>query len=232
MKIAICSDIHSNKPALNAVVTDMEQRNIDVKICLGDIIGYNLWPRDCLEIVNEKFDIIVQGNHDRNVKNPARYKSNPMAYHGLKHSKEQLSQSQTQWLSNLPLQKRYSTQNKSLLFTHEHPDTSKIGTREAYVFPRHFSKIIPYLSEKNVDGIFLGHTHIRHTREVNNGLLHNPGSVGQPRDGTKGAVYTIYKTDSNTITNQTVQYDIESVVQKVKQSNLPDKTGLRLLNGE
>lgn len=236
MKVGICSDIHSNKPALEAVLNDMDANDVDVKVCLGDIVGYNAWPQECVELVQNNFDYTVQGNHDRNVRTPDKYVQNEMAYKGLQHTADQLTETQINWLEDLPLQHTVEFDNLKYLLVHEHPDKSTLGTNESYVFPRHFSNILPYINGTETDGIFLGHTHIRHKMKLNNKLVHNPGSVGQPRDGTIGAVYSILETDTNqtlgTVTKHVVEYDIDTVVQKVKEVGLPAKSGLRIQNGE
>lgn len=229
--IGLCSDIHSNKPALQAVLNDMEDQGVSVKVCLGDIVGYNPWPRECVEIVQENFDIIVQGNHDRNVRNPDRYRTNEMAHQGLLHSKSQLTTSQINWLEQLPLQSTIDSAN--LLAVHEHPDETKIGTRDAYVMPKDFPRIISDIDDEYA-GVVLGHTHIAHSMHLNGYFVHNPGSVGQPRDNTVGASYSIIDPSGDTIsyTQQTIKYDIDSVVQKCVDVGLPRKTGERLYNGE
>lgn len=236
MKIGICSDIHSNKPALESVLEDMEKQEVDIKVCLGDIVGYNAWPKETLEMVQNNFDYTVQGNHDRNVKTPENYTENKMAYEGLKHSQNELSEKQIQWLDKLPLQQTVTFDGTKYLLVHEHPDSSTLGTRESYVFPRHFSSILPHINGTDTDGIFLGHTHIRHTMEFNNKLVHNPGSVGQPRDGTIGAVYTILETNTDkefgVINKQVVEYNIDEVISKLKEISLPLNSGKRLKKGE
>ena len=63
-RIAIFSDIHSNLEALNAVLADMRAENITRFICLGDIVGYNANPSECLKIVRDLKCPVVKGNHD------------------------------------------------------------------------------------------------------------------------------------------------------------------------
>lgn len=66
MQAAVVSDIHGNLPALEAVLEDIPD-TVDRIWCLGDIVGYNPWPGECVNIVRERADIVVQGNHDRRV---------------------------------------------------------------------------------------------------------------------------------------------------------------------
>jgi predicted phosphodiesterase len=57
MKIAIFSDVHSNLPALEAVLTDIKRQGVSMQVCLGDIVGYNAEPALCVERVRRAFDL-------------------------------------------------------------------------------------------------------------------------------------------------------------------------------
>ena len=63
-RIAIISDIHSNLEALKATFKDIEKRKVDRIICLGDIIAKGVHPKECLKLIREKCDIVLQGNCD------------------------------------------------------------------------------------------------------------------------------------------------------------------------
>ena len=64
MKYAIISDLHANLEALEAVLADM-QPHADAVICLGDIVGYNANPIECLELVQQMCQVVIAGNHDQ-----------------------------------------------------------------------------------------------------------------------------------------------------------------------
>ena len=51
MKYAIISDIHGNLEALNTVLAVCEQEQVEHYVCLGDVVGYNANPKECLAIV-------------------------------------------------------------------------------------------------------------------------------------------------------------------------------------
>ena len=56
MKIALFSDIHANLPALEAFFKDLDTREVDQLYCLGDLVGYNIWPNEVInEIRNGRF---------------------------------------------------------------------------------------------------------------------------------------------------------------------------------
>ena len=64
MKIAIISDIHGNLEALKATLKDIEKRKVDEIICLGDIIAKGIHPKECIQLVRKKCEIVLQGNCD------------------------------------------------------------------------------------------------------------------------------------------------------------------------
>ncbi|WP_302083090.1 metallophosphoesterase family protein [Salinibaculum rarum] len=64
MKVALLSDIHANKHALDAVLDDLP--DVNAVVCLGDIVGYGPQPAACLDTVREVADVVVQGNHSGN----------------------------------------------------------------------------------------------------------------------------------------------------------------------
>lgn len=223
MRVAFISDIHSNLPALQAVKEDIEQKDPDKIVCLGDVVGYNPWPSRCVELVQEMCDIVLQGNHDREVKNPESYKNNEMAYEGLKWSNEQLTGMQHQWLERLPEKKTVTFDGMTYVLVHSHPTEL-----DAYVRPRDFPRMRPLL-ETDESGMFLGHTHIQHKAVIDGKTIVNPGSVGQPRDNDSRAAYAILDTERNEVDFCRVHYDIQEVLDAVNHIGLPEKTGLRLL---
>ncbi len=100
MQVGLLSDIHGNLPALKAVLEDMP--SVDTVVCAGDVVGYNPWPAACVEVVREKVDVTVVGNHDRTVRTPHEYDANPLAAAGLRLANENLSSDQLAWLDELP----------------------------------------------------------------------------------------------------------------------------------
>jgi predicted phosphodiesterase len=222
MRIGLISDVHANLPALEAVLDDMP--SVDAIVCAGDVVGYNPWPRACLERVREVASTVVQGNHDRAVDTPRRYAHNEMAAAGLAHAKAELSDEQIEYLLDLP--PRTTIADGAYRLVHSHPDPDKLGS---YVRPRDFPRLRPYLDDNA--GIVLGHTHVQHAAEIDGRLIVNPGSVGQPRDGDPEAAYAVLDTDAEDVALRRVRYDVNRVIDRVEASDLPDMTGTRLLDG-
>ena len=64
MRVAILRDIHSNLPALEAVLAATDDAGVDARWCLGDVVGYGAQPDDCANLASERCDICLVGNHD------------------------------------------------------------------------------------------------------------------------------------------------------------------------
>jgi len=221
MKIGLLSDVHANLPALEAVIDDMSQ--IDEIVCVGDIIGYNPWPAACVSRIRDIAEVSVQGNHDRNVETPQRYEINRMAHAGLNYAQKDLSADQRRWLKDLP--RTATIADGKYLLVHSHPER-----RGDYVYPRDLPDLNPYLNDYS--GIIFGHTHIQHTAKVDNGIVINPGSVGQPRDGNSHAAYAVLDTTDNSVSLNRAYYNIDRTYHEIIVEGLPEQTGKRLFNGE
>jgi len=109
MKYAIISDIHSNIQALEQVLKDVK-KNVDQIICLGDIVGYNANPEECINVIKDNSMVthIVQGNHDEDsayfekMRLSGSVKLSPDAYDGMKYSSSVISDANRKWLKRLP----------------------------------------------------------------------------------------------------------------------------------
>jgi predicted phosphodiesterase len=67
MRLALLSDVHANREALEATLRDAALRRADGVLCLGDIVGYNADPAECVRLLWEAGAVCVAGNHDRAV---------------------------------------------------------------------------------------------------------------------------------------------------------------------
>ena len=67
MRIALFLDIHANLPALEAVLEDLEKQKPDAIYCLGDLVGYNVWPNQVIGLIRKHGTATIAGNHDLEV---------------------------------------------------------------------------------------------------------------------------------------------------------------------
>ncbi len=222
MKVGLISDVHSNRVALEAVLEDMPE--VDELYCAGDVVGYNPWPADCVDLLRERGVPTVMGNHDAAVAAETPFRFNGMAKAGVEHAKAQLSGEQLEWLASLPGERLECDGRVKLV--HGHPDDPDRYTR--YTYPREFSGRM--LGDEDV--LVLGHTHVQGAEQFAEGIVVNPGSVGQPRDGDPRAGYAVVDFDALTVETCRVEYDIEAVQEAVDEAGLPDRIGTRLARGE
>ena len=234
MRIGLVSDVHANRPALEAVLDDMPA--VDEVVCVGDVVGYNPWPAACVERIRSVAAATVRGNHDRTVETPERYRANRMAEAGLEHAKRALSDDQLAWLRSLPRATRFG--GGDFLLVHSHPDQAR---EDAYVYPREFETLAPAIEAVEaaddgdggpLTGAVLGHTHVQGAEWVDDRLVINPGSVGQPRDGDPDAAYAVLETTEPAVDLRRVSYDGDQVIEAVERAGLPSRTGERLTSGE
>lgn len=239
MRFAILADIHSNLEALLAVLHDAQAQGIDRYICLGDVVGYNANPKECLDIVRDMNMICIKGNHDEYCSNEGELEGfNPHAALAIEWTREHLSEEDRAWLRDL----KYVRMIMGFTIVHATLDAPQ---RWGYVFDK--LAAATNFTYQTTRLCFFGHTHVpvafvRDT-EVRGGpytriklepgkkYFINVGSVGQPRDGDPRAGYVIYDSDDNIVELRRVFYDIEKAQKKVIEAGLPHRLADRLSVG-
>lgn len=236
MKFGIFGDIHSNQEALEAVLEDMQAQGVVHPICLGDVVGYNANPAECLQMVRALECPIVKGNHDEEAseeRDIAHF--NPMASDSMRYTRDQLSDEQKAFLRGLPLQRAISN------FTVVH-STLDGPARWGYVFSEVEAE--SSFTYQRTQICFFGHTHVPNAF-VKDESIHmflykkieiqpdkryfiNVGSVGQPRDGDWRAAYATYDSDANVVELHRVTYDLSKAQHKILAAELSPRLAERL----
>ncbi|WP_311170264.1 metallophosphoesterase family protein [Halobellus ordinarius] len=218
MQVAVISDIHSNKVAFDAVLDDLP--DVDAVVCAGDVVGYNPWPAECVAAVRNGEIPTVMGNHDRAASSGTAFRFNSMAAAGVEHARDRLDDDAIAWLADLPDTR--TVLDGRLKLVHGHPDDP-----DRYTYPEEFSPSM--LDDEDV--LVMGHTHVQGHEIFDDGIVMNPGSVGQPRDSDPRAAYALVDLDDLSVEERRVGYDIDSVMEAVKEADLPDRIGERLYDG-
>ena len=239
MRIAILSDLHANLEAINAVLADAHKCGCTDFVCLGDVVGYNANPRECLDIVRKMECPVVKGNHDEQASLEESSRDfNALAEMAINWTREQLTAPEKEWLRSLPLRGTlhgFSTVHATLDAPAEWRYV--LNTLDA-------SANFPY-QETTV--CFFGHTHVAGAFVRDEGVksvkvdrleideakkyLINVGSVGQPRDGDWRAAYCIYDLDKKVVEQRRVEYDLQTAQQKIIKAGLPRMLAERLKLG-
>lgn len=228
MRVAFVSDIHSNEHALATVLEHIEGQGITQVFCLGDIVGYNAHPNQCIQRLRKADVAAVKGNHDwaATEGNPEGF--NVFAVAGVQHSKKVLTEDHRRWLIQLPVERKVNLEGLQLAMYHGSPRDPLME----YVFP--FADAASLREQSKAAGnprvVALGHTHLP-MRLDNATVFLNPGSVGQPRDGDPRASYLVFDTGTLGTEFHRVDYDVDAAARAVREAGLPDFLWQRLLQG-
>ena len=243
MRYAVISDIHGNVEALSAVLKDIETREVDTVICLGDIVGYYPDPERCIELVRDNVDKCVAGNHDYAAINRIDIQTfTYYAYAAMEWTRSHLSPEAKDFLRNLQL----TIVKDDMFFTHSSPSNPQDWI---YVFPDSEDAVFEAFNSLVYRLNFIGHTHwpsimiqesdkiILHsehtiTLDEKNYYLINVGSVGQPRDFDSRSCYAIYDVEKREVTLVRVPYDYSITQRKILDNNLPAFLAQRLEKGK
>ncbi|MFN3333407.1 MAG: metallophosphoesterase family protein [Caldilinea sp.] len=122
-RVLVISDIHANLAALETVLSDAEGR-YDTIWCLGDVVGYGPKPNECVEIIRERAELCVMGNHDWAVLDKPGINVddfNPQARHAVLWTRHQLREENRRYLDQLPFTPVNPTGAPDILITHASP---------------------------------------------------------------------------------------------------------------
>jgi diadenosine tetraphosphatase ApaH/serine/threonine PP2A family protein phosphatase len=241
MRCAILGDIHANLQALEAVLADAREHGCSEFHCLGDVVGYNANPRECLEIVRNLPGACVLGNHDK-----AAAEEGPLggfssnAALSLEWTRTILDADQKSWLGSLRPQRQI---RKSTLVH------ATLDSPESWGYIRAVPEADLSMACQRTPLCFIGHTHVPKVFGQGVGemlffenadgvelpkspkLLINAGSVGQPRDHDWRAAYMIHDEEVGGLWLRRVEYDVESASRAVLDAGLPAKLAERLRTG-
>lgn len=224
MKIALISDVHANLIALEAVLADMEGREVVQILSAGDVIGYYPYPRETIALFQERSIISIQGNHDRAVLSAGDPRMNPWARNALSWTVAQLDEAEMDYLRRLPRHLSMGIEGTRVAMYHGAPFDD-----DHYLYEEEATEDL--LEMARCDLLVLGHTHEPFIKRFKRGMIVNPGSVGQPRDGDPDASYSIYDTSTRKAFLLRVPYDIQTVADRTREKGLPSSLADRLFSG-
>jgi predicted phosphodiesterase len=239
MRFALFSDIHANLEALEAVLADAHERKCTDFVCLGDVVGYNANPHECVERVRAMDCPIVKGNHDEQASLIESSRDfNEMAEQAIQWTRDHLTEEDKEWLRGLLLQRPV----RDFTIVHATLDTPE---QWGYVFNNLDAAASFTYQQTTV--CFFGHTHVPMAFIRDDGVHRmrieqlrieptkkyfiNVGSVGQPRDADWHAAYCVYDIDNNIVEQRRVKYDLEAAQKKIVDAGLPRLLAERLAIG-
>ena len=240
MKYAIIADIHANLEALEVVLADTKKEKCTHYACVGDVVGYNANPKECLDIIRDMGMPCVKGNHDEMCSGEVDLEGfNPHAAFAVTWTRRQLTGPDQQWLRDL----KYLRLVANFSMVHATLDGPQ---RWGYVHDR--LEAAASFTYQNTSVCFFGHTHVpvafirdtvvrggKYSKfKIESGRKYfiNVGSVGQPRDGIPKAAYVIYDLNEGTIELRRLDYDIPKTQAKIRAAGLPERLADRLAYGK
>lgn len=236
MRYALISDIHANRPALEAVLASIRDRNdVDGVYHLGDLIGYAPWPDEVCEIIAREGIPGVAGNYDSTIASDYRH----CGCRAEDPYQEELAHRSYEWTRG-----RVSTPAKALLralpfridirpagghvagptmtLVHATPLNNLIymdeNRSDAFL-----TKMADAAGLKAGDVLAFGHTHKPWHRTVAGVHFINTGSVGRPKDGDWRATYVLLDIDATGVRPEIVrcEYDVDAATRGIRASELP-----------
>jgi predicted phosphodiesterase len=243
MKVAIISDIHGNRQALEAVLTDIADASVAEVWCLGDLVGYGADPDACVDLARAHTDLCLAGNHDLAVagKIPLEQFSRG-AEIAVRWTQEVIAPDNRDFLATL----RPSASHGVVGLYHGSPRDevweyvlSVLLAEMCFDAARHRLNLLGHshvaLSFHRADA----HPATGETRRADSQLdltagewLLNPGSVGQPRDGDPRAAWLLLDLHELSARYHRCDYDIAGAAAAIRAARLPDSLAERLEYGQ
>jgi predicted phosphodiesterase len=240
MKYAIIADIHANLEAFQVVLQDIKDQKCTHIACLGDVVGYNANPKECLDIVRSMNIPCVKGNHDEYCSIDEHLEGfNPHAAEAVEWTRQQLTEEDRKWLRDL----KYIRLVANFTIVHA---TLDVPQRWGYVFDK--LAAAASFTYQNTSVCFFGHTHVpvafirdsvvrggtysKFKVEPGRKYFVNVGSVGQSRDGVAKATYVVYDMTEGSIELRRLDYDIPAAQAKIIAAGLPERLAERLALGK
>lgn len=227
MKIAVIADVHSNIYALEAVVNDIKAKNVDLTVCVGDLVGYATFPNEVINLIRKENILTVIGNYDDAVGNirivcGCDYpdpKDAENAAKSLQWSVKNTTDENRKFLANLPKKMTLTFEGKTITFVHGSPrmltEYLKEDSKEAKEVMEEFTE----------DILVCGHTHKPYYKMYKDKMLVNSGSVGKSKTGSPDANYVIIHIKNENINVEIAQvaYDFEKTAKAIEESVLPNE---------
>lgn len=246
MKLALLSDLHANRHALQACLADARTRDASQYAFLGDLVGYGGEPGAVLDTVMEMASRgawVLRGNHDDAALAPLA-NSGRADHAGAVWTAGKLTTAQRDFLAGLPMTLRH----EFILLVHA---SAREPERWTYVVDaQRAADSLDFAGDAT--HVFGGHVHEQRLffqGSVGKTMAFEPtpgiavpvprhrrwlatvGSVGQPRDGRSEAMYALFDSDALKLTFVRVPYDHAAAARAVRAAGLPEPDALRLGEG-
>jgi predicted phosphodiesterase len=239
VRVAVISDIHGNLHALESVLRSVDAESPDEVWCLGDLVGYGPQPNRCCELVAERADVCLIGNHDLGVLGRIGLDDfSPDAAAAARWTADMLEDEPRRYLES---QSPSAVLNRAELYHASPRDPvweyvlapevaflSLEATEKPLVLVGHSHIALRFGAEQLALALCEEGTQVDLARER---WLLNPGSVGQPRDGNPRAAWLLLDFDGQKAVYNRVEYPVEKTQAEIRERGLPETLAVRLEAG-
>ncbi|MES2130188.1 MAG: metallophosphoesterase family protein [Pseudomonadota bacterium] len=246
MRLAILTDLHSNREAVEAVLEHAASQGADTYAFLGDLVGYGAdpgWVIDTVRAHAERGAQVVLGNHDEAAFQAERPDMTPAAREAVAWTRSQLNESQLGYLRALPFKR--SIGEVELVHANAWEPAawgyidgtmeamrSMQATRAQLTFCGHMhTPALYHMTMTGKTGCFTPSSDAAIPLSRQRRWLAIPGAVGQPRDGNPAAAYALFDMASWELRFFRIPYDVQSAADKIRAAGLPPALAQRLLTG-
>ncbi|NLY53525.1 MAG: metallophosphoesterase family protein [Firmicutes bacterium] len=228
MRIAVLSDIHGNLPALQAVLADIEGKQVDKIFCLGDLVGYGPWPNEVIDLLRQRDIPCVQGNYDESVGEEllacgcdfADADAARLGEISLNWTIDATNDENKSWLRELPQLLPADLAGYRLLLVHGSPRQNN----EYLTFSYPAAQLERFLQATEADILLCGHTHLAFHRQIGSKHVVNAGSAGKPKHGNPNVIYQLLELGKQvSVTTVEVPYDYARAAQAIVAAGLPEE---------
>jgi len=226
MKLAFISDIHGNANALDAVLADIKEKNIDKIYVLGDLCYRGPEPQRSLDLVRSLNTEVIKGNADEWVVRGVKQGEVPEQALEMMNKERnwicsQLTEESIDYLRNLPIELTIEQSGLRIHAFHATPES----LFEVVLPSENEETLSSKLMSNEADLFIYAHIHRPYIRYINGKCIMNIGSVGLPFDGVKRASYAIVDISEESFQTSIVRvaYDINQTIDQFQNSDYPNK---------
>jgi putative phosphoesterase len=236
--LALFSDIHGNRPALEAVLADIAAQAVSSTVCLGDLVGYGADPNGVIDLLRERAIPSLLGNYDEGVAwetgdcgcHFADAEAKRIGDASYAFTVAEVTADNKAYLRTLPRELHLELADKAIHLVHGSPrriNEYLLRDRDERTYER-------LAAAETADVLCFGHTHDPWYRRFGTVLFVNVGSVGRPKDGDTRAMYVVLHAAPGApveVEIRRVAYDVEAAAQAILAAGLPATLAEALRHG-
>jgi predicted phosphodiesterase len=245
VRYALLSDIHANRPALEATLSEIDRQEVDAIYHLGDLVGYAPWADEVVSLIQERRIPGVAGNYDSTVATDYKHcgckyedpRQEELSHVSYDWTRRHIAPATKAFLGELPFRLDLRPagghiSRPTVVLVHGTPTLNTLYWTEDR--SEDFSlKMAQHAGMVAGDVIAFGHTHIPWYREIGGIHFVNTGSVGRPKDGNPRSSYVLLTLEGGKVETEIVRvpYDLARATAGIRSSGLPGEFAEALLTG-